>query len=105
MSDRAVFFDPTRRRWWWVKRLGTLMGLFAVVTISAWLVSLFTAPLLPGVKGITEAIKREVRIPHHQARKTQFLLAKDQKRLLNGIAQDEKARRAREAKGPVSAAD
>ncbi|MEA2344347.1 MAG: hypothetical protein QOF63_2516, partial [Thermoanaerobaculia bacterium] len=61
MSDRAVFFDPTHRRWWWVKRLGTLLGLLAVVTISAWLVSLFTAPLLPGVRGITEAIKRGIR--------------------------------------------
>src|SRR3954452_7352680 len=101
MSDRAVFFDPTHRRWWWVKRVGTLMGLFAVVTISAWLVSLFTAPLLPGMRGIKEAIKRGIRIPHHQARKAQFLLTKDQKRLLNAIAQDEKVRRAREAKGPI----
>ena len=61
MSDRAVFFDPTHRRWWWVKRIGTLLGLFVVVTISAWLVSLFTAPLLPGMRGITVAIIRSLR--------------------------------------------
>src|SRR3954453_6112896 len=85
MSDRAVFFDPTRRRWWGVKRVGTLLGLFAVVTISAWLVSLFTPPLLPGVPGITSAIVRSPRLPHHQARKAQFLLAREQKRLLNAI--------------------
>src|SRR3954469_2169150 len=85
MSDRAVFFDPTHRRWWWVKRVGTLLGLFAVITISAWLVSLFTAPLLPGVPRITLPIIRALRLPRHQARKAQFLLARDQKRLLNAI--------------------
>src|SRR5947209_9385489 len=61
MSDRAVFFDPTHRRWWWVKRLGTLLGLAVVVTVSAWLVSLFTAPLLPGMRGITTPIIRSLR--------------------------------------------
>jgi cellulose synthase/poly-beta-1,6-N-acetylglucosamine synthase-like glycosyltransferase/spore germination protein YaaH len=105
MSDRAVFFDPTHRRWWWVKRVGTLLGLFAVVTISAWLVSLFTAPLLPGVQGITIPIIRALRLPRHQARKAQFLLAREQRRLLAAIAQDEKARRVREAKGPVPSSD
>ncbi|HEX3577693.1 MAG TPA: glycosyl hydrolase family 18 protein, partial [Thermoanaerobaculia bacterium] len=105
MSDRAVFFDPTHRRWWWVKRLGTLLGLFAVVTISAWLVSLFTAPLLPGVPGITSAIVRSLRLPHHQARKAQFLLAREQRKLLTAIAQDEKARKVREAKGPIRTTD
>src|SRR3954451_19327386 len=87
MSDRAVFFDPTHRRWWWVKRLGTLLGLFFVVTISAWLVSLFTVPLLPGVPGITTMIDRALRLPRHQVRKAQFLQARATKRLLNGIAQ------------------
>src|SRR3954469_13368365 len=86
MSDRAVFFDPTHRRWWWVKRLGTLLGLFAVVTISAWLVSLFTAPLLPGVRGITipiiRSLRRSVRFPRHQPRAQQFLLKRDRTKLL-----------------------
>src|SRR5258708_345599 len=72
VSGRAVFFDPTHRRWWWVKRLGTLLGLFAVVTISAWLVSLFTAPLLPGVRGITipiiRSLRHSVNFPRHQSR-------------------------------------
>src|SRR5258707_15716636 len=86
MSDRAVFFDPTRRRWWWVKRLGTLLGLFAVVTISAWLVSLFTAPLLPGARGITipiiRSLRHSVNFPRHQSRAQQFLAKKDRNKLL-----------------------
>ena len=77
MSDRAVFFDPTHRRWWWVKRLGTLLGLAVVVTVSVWLVSLFTSPLLNPFPGITEAIKRGLRVPQHRAARTQFLLKHD----------------------------
>ncbi len=105
MTDRAVFFDPTHRRWWWVKRIGTLLGLFVVVTISAWLVSLFTTPLLPGVAGITipivRSIRKSIHFPRHQTQQQLFLLASERRRLLNGIAKDEKERRAREAKGPV----
>src|SRR5436309_7011628 len=85
MSDRAVFFDPTRRRWWWVKRLGTLLGLVAVVTISVWLVSLFTSPLLTSFPGITAAIKRGLRVPQHRAERAQYLLKRDRGRLLSSI--------------------
>src|SRR2546423_146421 len=106
MSDRAVFFDPTHRRWWWVKRLGTLLGLFAVVTISAWLVSLFTAPLLPGMRGITipiiRSLRHSVRFPRHQTRAQQFLLKHDRDRLLAAIAKDKRTRLALQAKGPIS---
>jgi len=101
MSDRAVFFDPTHRRWWWVKRLGTLLGLAAVVTVSVWLVSLFTAPLLKPFPGITEAIKRGLRIPQHRAARVQFLQKKDRERLLASIRSDHRKQLAREAKGPV----
>jgi cellulose synthase/poly-beta-1,6-N-acetylglucosamine synthase-like glycosyltransferase/peptidoglycan/xylan/chitin deacetylase (PgdA/CDA1 family)/spore germination protein YaaH len=106
MSDRAVFFDPTHRRWWWVKRLGTLLGLMAVVTISAWLVSLFTAPLLPGVRGITipiiRSLRHSVNFPRHQSRARQFLAKKDRDRLLAGIAADRRRLLAQQAKGPIS---
>ncbi len=90
MHDSAVFFDPSHRRWWWVKRIGTLLGLVSVLIVSAWLVSLFTVPLLPGFHGI----------PHRQAR-AQYILKRDRERLLASIAKDNKNRRAREAKGPV----
>src|SRR4051812_6358438 len=101
MSDRAVFFDPTRRRWWWVKRLGTLLGLLAVVTISVWLVSLFTSPLLSSFPGITAAIKRGLRVPQHRAERAQYLLKRDRGRLLSSIRKDHKEQQTREAKGPL----
>ncbi|HXH39186.1 MAG TPA: glycosyltransferase [Thermoanaerobaculia bacterium] len=105
MTDRAVFFDPSLRRWWWVKRIGTLLGLVAVIIVSAWLVSLFTVPLLPGFKGITEAIKRGLRAPAHRQARAQYLLKRDRERLLASISKDRASRRAREAKGPVGTAD
>jgi hypothetical protein len=40
MSDRAVFFDPSRRRWPWIKRIGTTVGLASVVAASLTLVSI-----------------------------------------------------------------
>src|SRR3989442_12037595 len=69
MSDTAVFFDPTPRRWWWIKRVGTLLGLLAVVATSVWLVSLFTVPFLPGDPGITSVnrltLRPSIRFPPH----------------------------------------
>src|SRR3954453_17127740 len=109
MSDRAVFFDATHRRWWWVKRLGTMLGLFDVVTISAWLVSLFTAPLLPGMRGITipivRSLRRSVRFPRHRTRAQQFLLKRDRDKLLAAIAKDKLRRLTQQAKGPISPAE
>jgi cellulose synthase/poly-beta-1,6-N-acetylglucosamine synthase-like glycosyltransferase/spore germination protein YaaH/peptidoglycan/xylan/chitin deacetylase (PgdA/CDA1 family) len=108
MSD-AVFFDPTRRRWWWIKRLGTLFGLFSVIAVSVWLVSLFTAPLLPGVKGITEPIRRSlrrsIRLPRHQTRLQQFLLRREREKLLTQIAGEQKVRRERAALPPRRGGD
>ncbi len=105
MPDKAVFFDPSRRRWWWIKRIGTLFGLFAVIAVSVWLVSLFTAPLLPGVKGITEPIRRSLRrsihLPRHQTRLQQFLLRREREKLLSQIAREQKLRRARAALPPI----
>ncbi len=109
MSYNAIFFDSTHRRWWWIKRLGTLLGLFAVVTVSLWLVSLFTAPLLPGLPGITapsiaalkRSLGRTIRLPRHQTRLEQYLLKRDRARLLAQIARDQEIRRARAALPPI----
>ncbi|PYQ35338.1 MAG: hypothetical protein DMF57_03475, partial [Acidobacteria bacterium] len=105
MSDRAVFFDPTHRRWWWIKRVGTLLGLLAVVATSVWLVSLFTVPLLPGVPGITGVIRRtlrrSIRFPRHQSQLQVYLLQRERKKLLAAIADQQKIRRARTALPPI----
>jgi cellulose synthase/poly-beta-1,6-N-acetylglucosamine synthase-like glycosyltransferase/spore germination protein YaaH/peptidoglycan/xylan/chitin deacetylase (PgdA/CDA1 family) len=105
MSDHAVFFDPSHKRWWWIKRIGTVMGLMSVIVVSTWLVSLFTVPLLPGIPGITLAIKRSLRrsinFPRHQTQLSQFLLKKYRENLLKAIAQEQKVIRARAALPPI----
>src|SRR5438876_1436025 len=105
MSDRAVFFDPSHRRWWWIKRIGTLFGLFAVVTISVWLVSLFTVPFLPGLDVVTvrmlRTIRRSIHLPRHQARLTQFLFRRDRQRLLAEIFKMPTTQSTRAARPPI----
>src|SRR4051794_24307099 len=97
MSDRAVFFDPSRRRWWWIKRIGTIAGLAVVVAASLTLVSLETQALLPGIEGITAPIKRQIRrsirLPRHSTAKLQFLAKKARGKLLDDIAHDNKRKR------------
>jgi len=110
MSDRAVFFDPSRRRWWWIKRLGTLVGLFAVVTVSVWLLSLFTVPFLPTLPGITgpslttairRSLRRSIHLPRHQTRLEQFLLKRDRQRLLSQISHEQQIQHTRAARPPI----
>lgn len=107
MSDSAVFFDPTRRRWWWVKRIGTLIGLFSVVAISVWLVSLFTVPLLPGIEGITapirRSIKRSIHLQKHQTALLLFRQKRARERLLAEIGKAQTAKRAVAARPPIKA--
>jgi peptidoglycan-N-acetylglucosamine deacetylase len=105
MSDHAVFFDPSHKRWWWIKRIGTVMGLMSVIVVSTWLVSLFTVPLLPGIPGITLAIKRSLRhsinFPRHQSQLQQFILKRSRERLLKAIVQEQQTGRARAALPPI----
>jgi hypothetical protein len=87
MSDRAVFFDPSRRRWWWIKRIGTLFGLFAVVTVSVWLISLFTVPFLDieGIAAFRTQLRHSIHLPHHQHRLENFIAKSDRQRLLASL--------------------
>ena len=97
MSDRAVFFDPSRRRWPWIKRIGTTVGLVVVVAASLTLVSIEGEIFLPGIDGITTPIRRQIRRsmrhalpPQHNAAKLQFLMKRDRQKLLDAIARDNK---------------
>ena len=107
MSDHAVFFDPSRRRWWWIKRIATVAGLFSVIVVSLFMISVTATPLLPEMPGITSALKRtlrrSVRLPRHNLRLQQFLLRKDRNKLLTAIAHDGAVARARAAKPLVQA--
>src|SRR5438552_15482726 len=105
MSDRAIFYDPTRRRWSWVKRLGTLAGLVGAVAMGIWLVSLFAAPILPGFRGITvpigRSLRRRIHLPRRQTKMQQFLLDQERKKLLGQIAGARREFLARAAQPPI----
>src|SRR5437764_6179718 len=92
MYDNAVFFDPTRRRWWWIKRIGTIVGLAFVVAASLTLISLEGKILLPQIAGITVPLRRQIRrsihFPRHNSAKLQYLAKKDRTKLLDAVARD-----------------
>ena len=94
MSEYSVFFDPSRKRWWWIKRIATVLGLGSVVVVSVFLLSIFSAPWLPDMPGITSAIKRtlktSVHIPHHQSKLLQFRAKKSREKVLTEIAREQK---------------
>jgi len=97
MSDRAVFYDPTRRRWWWIKRIGTIAGLAFVVAASLTLISLEAKIVLPGISGITiplqRQIRRSMRLPRHNTAKLQYLAKKERSKLLDAVARDNQRKR------------
>lgn len=105
MSDRAIFYDPSRRRWWWIKRVGTLAGLVSAVLVSVFLFSVFiAAPMLPGLQ-LTKAIKRTIgrTLPPRSAKKQQYILRKTLAKLREEMERDAKAQRKRApAPPPVS---
>ena len=102
MSDNAVFFDPSRKRWWWIKRIGSILGLVSVIVSSIFLLSIFTAPLLPDMPGITSAIRRAVKsslhIPHKQTRRLQFIARRSREKFLAEVVRERTIRRARMAR-------
>jgi poly-beta-1,6 N-acetyl-D-glucosamine synthase len=107
MSEHAVFFDPSRKRWSRIKRLGTLLGLVSAVIVTVFLFSVFIAtPLLPNFQlatAVKRSLRRSLRLPRHGTKLQQFLLAKDRKRLLDDIDQKQKSFAARAALPPMKA--
>jgi peptidoglycan-N-acetylglucosamine deacetylase len=105
VSDAAVFFDPSRKRWGWIKRISTILGLLCVVVVSLFLISLTSTPFLPKMPGITadiqRTLRRAVRLPRHTTKMQQFLARRERERLLNEIARDNKQRRAKAAQPPI----
>jgi cellulose synthase/poly-beta-1,6-N-acetylglucosamine synthase-like glycosyltransferase/spore germination protein YaaH/peptidoglycan/xylan/chitin deacetylase (PgdA/CDA1 family) len=106
MSDHhAIFFDPSRRRWWWIKRLATILGLFSVILVSVFCVSLVVTPVLPGMQGITTAIRRTLRrvhLPRHNAFMQQRRLEQTVAMLRKERAQEDRIKAARQALPPVN---
>lgn len=102
MSDYAVFFDPSRKRWWWIKRISTVLGLLSVIVVSVFLLSIFIAPVLPDMPGITSAIRRTLRtaahLPRKQTRLTQYLARKERERWRAAVVQQKKQQALQKAK-------
>jgi cellulose synthase/poly-beta-1,6-N-acetylglucosamine synthase-like glycosyltransferase/spore germination protein YaaH/peptidoglycan/xylan/chitin deacetylase (PgdA/CDA1 family) len=105
MSEYAVFFDPSRKRWWWIKRISTVLGLLSVIIVSVFLLSIFIAPVLPDMPGITSAMRRTLRaalhVPRRQTKLTQFLAKRDRDRLIASVAREKKAKSIRKAQTAV----
>ncbi len=95
MSDRAIFFDPSRKRWGWIKRISTILGLLSVVVVSLFLISLSSTPFLPDMPGLTSELKRTlhraVRLPRHMSRLQQYKQRKDRDKLFAQINKDRQA--------------
>jgi len=109
MTDYAVFFDPSRKRWSWIKRISTVLGLLSVVIVSTFLVSIFvTTPFLPTLKGITRDLQRSFkpfRALRHQQKKSEFLLRKDRNALLADYQKAIAIKRKKAALGPMKTAN
>ncbi|HEX9162839.1 MAG TPA: glycosyltransferase [Thermoanaerobaculia bacterium] len=107
MSEYAVFFDPSRKRWSWIKRISTVLGLLSVIVVSVFLLSIFSAPLLPDMPGITSVIRRVVKtahLPRRQTRLSQYLAKRARDRFFAELAREKKLKSLQKArtanKGP-----
>jgi poly-beta-1,6 N-acetyl-D-glucosamine synthase len=105
MSEYAIFFDPSRKRWSWIKRISTILGLLSVIVVSVFLLSIFSAPLLPDMPGITSVLKRTLRtslhLPRRQTKLQQYLAKRSRERLLTEIAREKKAEAIQKARSAV----
>jgi cellulose synthase/poly-beta-1,6-N-acetylglucosamine synthase-like glycosyltransferase/spore germination protein YaaH/peptidoglycan/xylan/chitin deacetylase (PgdA/CDA1 family) len=106
MSDHAVFFDPSRKRWSWIKRLGTAVGLASAVIMSLFLISVATTPFLPTVKvgrALRRSIRQALRVPLHSTKLLGHNLANARKKLLDEIAGENRVREKGKALPPMKA--
>ena len=104
MSDKAVFFDPTTKRWRWIKRISAVLGVLSVAVVGVFLASLISTPLLPGMPGITSAlrhIRRAAHVPARQVRLQQFIAKRTRARLLDSIAREQQRKQLRAAQPPI----
>jgi cellulose synthase/poly-beta-1,6-N-acetylglucosamine synthase-like glycosyltransferase/spore germination protein YaaH/peptidoglycan/xylan/chitin deacetylase (PgdA/CDA1 family) len=91
MSDRAVFFDPSRKRWSWIKRVGTVAGLATAAIMSLFLISVATTPFLPTVKvgrALRRSIRQALRVPRHSTRLLGHNLSHERRKLLDEISRE-----------------
>ena len=97
MSDRAVFFDPSRRRWPWIKGIGAVFALLSVVLVSFFWMSVSTLLVLPGMTTVKKSFVRSLHLPRHQTKLEQYLLRKSRDKLLTSVAAAQQKMRAQAA--------
>ena len=100
-----MFFDPSRRRWPWIKGIGAAFALLSVVLVSFFWISVSTLLVLPGFATVKKSFSRSVHLPRHQTKLQQFLAKKDRDRLLAGVAADQQRKREQAAAPLIKASE
>jgi len=100
MTTRPVFHDPSGRRRRWTLRIAVALGGAFLGLTVLFLLNLIAVPALPPTAGLSTPLRRALR-PHlpeatrPDTRLARFLLAKERKQLLDQIAREQRAARAR----------
>ncbi|MDQ6801036.1 MAG: glycosyl hydrolase family 18 protein, partial [Acidobacteriota bacterium] len=104
MQQEAIFYDPTLRRWRYLKIASASGAAFAVLTVALFTFSLRGVDL-PGLPGITtrlrQSIRRGIHLPPHQTRLQLFAAKQERKKLLDQIQHDNQISLVRSAKPPI----
>jgi poly-beta-1,6 N-acetyl-D-glucosamine synthase len=103
LSDRAVFFDPSQKRWPWIKGVGAALALLSLVLVTFFWISVSTLLVLPGFATVKKSLSRSANLPRHQTKLQQFLARKERDRLLASYAAERKSMRAQAAAPLVNA--
>jgi poly-beta-1,6 N-acetyl-D-glucosamine synthase len=106
LSDRAVFLDPSQKRWSWIKRISAFLGILSVGLVAVFVVSIVTTPLLPKITSdrlsrLRRTIVRSLALAQHQAKMRHYIFAGERKKLLDSIGRDQARARARAAQPPI----
>ncbi len=91
MDQKHVFYDPEGKRHRKVSFVLRALGVLAAIVTTLFGLSLFVAPFLPPVKGLTLishpfAKMAQIAFPNAKHRQSEFLLSKARKALLEEIA-------------------
>ncbi len=83
-----VFFDPTRKRWRRLIRVGTALGVATAAVAAVFLFTLLLIPVLPGIPGLSAPARRALRsgiLPKKDLKIRRLLLERSRKELLEEI--------------------
>ncbi len=102
-GPRPIFHDPTGRRRRWSLRIAVGTGAIFLAIAIVFLLSLVAVPVLPPTLGLSVPMRRALR-PHlpeplrRETRIERFLVQQERRRLLESIAREQRASRAKLAR-------